>query len=185
MPQQLTATISPTAPRAVSTGRGTVHSIESARRQRLRQGAPRGVIRVLIVGSRAINRAGLRLLLEDYAGVVVVGEAASGSEGARLACTTDPDVALLDAGHWEPDPAASTALLARQVAVLLLTECDGDDRALAALRAGATGVVPKDSHPAELASAVRTLAGGGALLPPRVTRRLITELVNTTSSTPR
>ena len=69
--------------------------------------------------------------------------------------------------------------------MLLLTECDPDDRLLAAIRAGATGVLAKDSHPAELASAVRTLAAGGALLPPRTTRRLITELVNTTPTIPR
>jgi DNA-binding NarL/FixJ family response regulator len=140
---------------------------------------------VLVVGSHAITRAGLRMLLEDDAGLAVVGEAASGGEAARLAGATDPDVVLLDAGCLEPDPVASTRLLAGRVAILLLTECEADDRVLAALRAGATGVLPKDSHPAELASAVRTLASGGALLPPRTGRRLIAELVNTTPAVPR
>jgi DNA-binding NarL/FixJ family response regulator len=140
---------------------------------------------VLVVGSHAITRAGLGRILEDDTGLAVVGEAASGREGARLARSTAPDVVLLDAGRLEPDPAASTRLLAGRVAVLLLTECDPDDRVLAAIRAGATGVLAKDRHPAELASAVRTLAAGGALLPPRTTRRLITELVNTTPSRPR
>jgi DNA-binding NarL/FixJ family response regulator len=61
--------------------------------------------------------------------------------------------------------------------VLLLTAREADDHVLAAVRAGATGVLAKESHPAELASAVRTLAAGGALLPPSMTRQLISELV--------
>jgi DNA-binding NarL/FixJ family response regulator len=182
MPFRLTATMAPSPPRAGSAAHATVHSIESARR-RFRGQASRHVIRVLVVGSHAITRAGLRLLLEHDAGVAVVGEAASGHDGARLARSTDPDVVLLDAGS-EPNLAASTRLLAGRVAVLLLTECDPAERVLAAIRAGATGVLANDSHPAELASAVRTLANGGALLPPRATRRLITELVNTTPTTP-
>jgi len=185
MLQQLTATVAPSAPRAGFAGRGTVLSIESARRRRSRRPASRDVIRVLIVARHAITRAGLRRLLEDDAGLAVVGEAASGDEGARLVRSTGPDVVLLEASCLEPDPAASTRQLAHRVAVLLLTEYEADDRVLAALRAGATGVLPKDSHPAELASAVRTLASGGALLPPRTGRRLIRELVNTTPTVTR
>ena len=183
MSYRLTATMVPPPPRGGSAGHGTVHSIESARR-RFRRQASGDVIRVLVTGGHAITRAGLRLLLEGDAGLAVVGEAASGRDGARLARSTDADVALLDAGSFESDLVATTRLLAPRVAVLLLTECDPDERVLAAIRAGATGVLAKDSHPAELASAVRTLANGGALLPPRTTRRLITELVNTTSITP-
>jgi DNA-binding NarL/FixJ family response regulator len=183
MPCRLTATMTPPPQQAGSAAHGTVHSLESARR-RFRRQASRDVIRVLVAGGHAITRAGLRRLLEDDAGLAVVGEATSGRDGVRLARSTDPDVALLDAGCFEGDLVASTRLLAPRVAVLLLTERDPDEHVLAAIRAGATGVLAKDSHPAELASAVRTLANGGALLPPRTTRRLITELVNTTSTTP-
>jgi DNA-binding NarL/FixJ family response regulator len=157
---------------------GTVHSIESARRRRRHHASASG-IRVLVIGCHAISRAGLRRLLEDDGGVVVVGEAASGWDGARLASMTDPQVVLVDARRAQPDPAASTRMLAERAAVLLLTECDLDCRLLAAIRAGATGVLAKDSRPADLSSAVRTLAAGGALFPPATTRRLITELVNT------
>jgi DNA-binding NarL/FixJ family response regulator len=185
MPQQLMATMAPPGSWAGSRGRGTVHSLDSARRQRLRSPAPGDVIRVLVVGRQAITRAGLRRLLEDDHGLAVVGEAATGREATSLMRSTAPHVALLDTDCLEHEPAASTRLLADRVAVLLLTERDPDDRVLAAIRAGATGVLAKDSHPAQLTSAVRTLAAGGALLPPRTTRRLITELVNTTPSAPR
>jgi DNA-binding NarL/FixJ family response regulator len=182
MPQPLIATMAPSAPRTAATGIGAVLSIESARRRRLGRPASRDGICVVIVGSQAITRAGLRMLLEDDTGLAVIGEAASAEEGARLVQYMEPDVVLLDAGRLEPDPGASTRALGSRAAVLLLTECEADDRVLAALRAGATGVLPKDRHPAELASAVRTVASGGALLPPSIGRRLITELVNTTQT---
>jgi DNA-binding NarL/FixJ family response regulator len=185
MAQRITATRTPPAPPAAADHGGAVLSIEHARRRRSRAPVPDGVIRVLVVGSHALTRAGLRRLLEDEPGLAVVGEAASGCEAAALARWTDPDVALLDAGCLQPDPADFTHALGGRIAVLLLTDCEADDRLLAALRAGARGVLPKHSHPAELASAVRTVAGGGALLPPLTTRRLITELVNTTPATRR
>jgi DNA-binding NarL/FixJ family response regulator len=184
MPQQIAAMSTPPPPREPD-GRGTVLSIEYARRRRSRPSAPGGVIRVLVLGSHALTRAGLRRLLEDDAGIAVIGEAPSGREGAGLVRATDPDVVLIDAGWLEPDPADLTRMLGGRFAVLLLTDSETDDRLLAALRAGATGVLPKDSHPAELASAVRTVAAGGALLPPSTTRRLISELVNTTPNIPR
>jgi DNA-binding NarL/FixJ family response regulator len=182
MPWQLNATASP-VPWAASPGVGTIHSIDSARR-RLRGPASADVIRVLVVGHQAITRAGLRRLLEDDERIAVVGEAASGRQASRLVRRTNPHVVLLDAGRSETELAATTRTLAGYVAVLLLTECDPDDHVLAAIRAGATGVLAKDSDPTALASAVRTLAAGGAFLPPRATRRLITEFVKSTPSTP-
>lgn len=184
MPREITATMTP-PPRGEASGLGgTVLSIEHARQRRSRPTVPGGDIRVLVVGSHALTRAGLRRLLEDDAGLTVIGEAANGAEAARQARSTAPDVVLLDAGSREPDPAALTRLLSGSVAVLLLTDHEAGDRLLAAVRAGATGVLPMDSHPAHLASAVRTVAGGGALLPPRTTRRLLRELVET-PTTPR
>ena len=173
------AAMDPVAP-TLNSRHGAIHSIASARRQRSRRTVSPTDIRVLLVGSHALGRAGLGRLLEDDAGVAVIGEAARSREAAELLPATDPHVVLLDAGWREPDPAACTRLLAGRVAVLLLTDCEADDRLHAAIRAGAAGVLQLDSHPAELASAVRTLAGGGALLPPRTARRLIRELADLT-----
>jgi DNA-binding NarL/FixJ family response regulator len=159
---------------------GTVLSIDLARRRRLRRPATFTAIGVMVVGSHSLTRAGLRRLLDDAAGLTVVGEAGSAREAARLLRFMSPDVVLLDASG-ELELAGSMRLLGARVPVLLLAEPQGDDELLSALRAGATGVLPRDSRPAELASAIRMLAGGGALLPPRTVRRLIEELVNSTS----
>jgi DNA-binding NarL/FixJ family response regulator len=163
-------------------GRGTIHSIERARRRRSRGAAAR-LIRVLVVGGHALSRAGLSQLLEDDADLAVVGAAAGRDDAAALARSTEPHVVLVDADCRQHDLVAAARTLGQLAPVLLLTESEADDRVIAALRAGATGVLAKDSHPAELASAVRTLADGGALLPPRTTRRLIRELVNHTPTT--
>lgn len=162
-------------------GLGTIHSIERARHRRSRGSASR-TIRVLVVGGSALTRAGLTRLLEDDAELAVVGSVARRDEGTALVGSTDSDVVLVDVGCPEHDLEISVRVLCRLAPVLLLTDCEADDRVLAALRAGATGVLEKDCHPAELASAVRTLADGGALLPPRTTRRLIRELVNDSST---
>jgi DNA-binding NarL/FixJ family response regulator len=59
--------------------------------------------------------------------------------------------------------------------VLILTTFDLDEYAFNALRAGASGFVLKDVPPAELVSAIRTVARGDAVVSPRVTRRLLQE----------
>jgi DNA-binding NarL/FixJ family response regulator len=182
MAQQLTATVAFPAAPASSTGRGAVISIEAARRRRSRGRAPRDVIRVLVIGRHAISRAGLRRLLEANAGVEVSDEAATARDAARLLRATDPDVVLVDADGVEPDPTACSCMPDGPVPVLVLTACDADDRLLAALRAGAAGVLSKDSPPASLVSAVRTLGGGGTPRPPRTTRRPLEERIDSTAT---
>jgi DNA-binding NarL/FixJ family response regulator len=59
--------------------------------------------------------------------------------------------------------------------VLVLTTFDLDEYVYAALRAGASGFLLKDSGPGELLHAIRTIAAGDALLAPSITRRLISE----------
>ena len=61
------------------------------------------------------------------------------------------------------------------VRVLILTTFDPDEYVYQALRAGASGFVLKDIPPEELVTAVRTVADGGALLAPSITRRLISQ----------
>jgi DNA-binding NarL/FixJ family response regulator len=110
----------------------------------------------------------------------VVGEAASGEEAVAIAHRLRPDVALIDAALPGLDSVQATRQIASQsrVAVILLIASQDDEHSLPALRAGATGLLLKDTEPAELVRAVETLARGEALLSPGLTRRLIAELAS-------
>jgi DNA-binding NarL/FixJ family response regulator len=135
-------------------------------------------IRVLIADSHRLVRAGLRVLLEGIDRITVLGEAATGDEVVELARSLRPDVVLVDAGLPGLDCVEATrrVLSGPRIAVLLLIATESDERSFAALRAGATGLLLKDTHPSELVRAVKLLAQGDALLCPPLARRLITEL---------
>jgi DNA-binding NarL/FixJ family response regulator len=136
------------------------------------------LVRVVIADSQMLVRSGYRLLLEGASGIGVVGEAATGEEVVALAGRIRPDVVLIDVGLPGLDCVEATRLILTQTgcAVMLLTGTESDERVFAALRAGASGLMLKDTEPAELARAVRLLAHGEALLSPGLTRRLIEEL---------
>jgi DNA-binding NarL/FixJ family response regulator len=136
--------------------------------------------RLLIAGGDALLRAGLRMLLEADGRITVAGEAATGEEAIAAARRISPDVVLLDEELPGPDCVEVTSRMVSEagVAVMLLTSAEGDERIFAALRAGASGLLLKDTEPAELVRAVDALAKGGALLSPSLARRLIVELAS-------
>jgi DNA-binding NarL/FixJ family response regulator len=140
-----------------------------------------GTIRVLIAHGQALMRAGYRVLLELDERIVVVGDAASGQEAIGLAEQTRPDVVLLDIGLPGLEQPDGTARIVShrafaKAALLLMTASATDERGFSALRAGAVGVLAKETKAAELRRAVRLLACGGAVLPAAAVPRLITEL---------
>ena len=141
---------------------------------------PASAVRVLIADGQAVVRAGFRALLEDDQRISVIGEASTGEEAVALAHRIRPDVVMIDAGLPGLDSVEATGRMLSQsgVSVMLLVASDGDDRGLAALRAGASGLLLKDTEPAELVQAVEALARGDALLSPALTRRLIAELAS-------
>jgi DNA-binding NarL/FixJ family response regulator len=139
------------------------------------------VIRVLIADDQALVRAGFRVLLESEPDVRVVGEAANGGEAIALARHERPDVVLMDIRMPGIDGLEATRQIAGDprlddVRILILTTFESDENLFAALRAGASGFLLKDTDPVELLRGVRLVADGEALLSPRVTRRLIAEL---------
>jgi len=137
-------------------------------------------IRVLVADGQAWVRAGLRVLLESCDRLRVVGEVATGEAAVALARQIRPDVALLDTRLPGLDSVDATAMMIAEsgVAVMLMTASEGDERIFAALRAGASGLVLKDTEPAELVRAVEALARGEARLAPTLARRLIAELAS-------
>jgi DNA-binding NarL/FixJ family response regulator len=137
-------------------------------------------IRVLIAEGQALVRAGFRVLLERDARMTVVGEAATGEEAVALARRFSPDVVLIDAKLPGLDSIQATGLVTAETRahVMLLTASEGDERIFAALRAGASGLLVKDTEPTELIRAVDALARGEALLSPSLARRIIADLAS-------
>jgi DNA-binding NarL/FixJ family response regulator len=133
-------------------------------------------IRVAIADDQSLVRIGLRMVLEAEPDLVVVGEAADGRGAIALVDSIEVDVMLMDVRMPEVDGIAATqAIVAggRPTRILVLTTFDLDEYAFAAIRAGASGFLLKDSRPAELVDAIRTVHSGEAALSPRITRRMI------------
>jgi DNA-binding NarL/FixJ family response regulator len=138
------------------------------------------VIRVLVADDQALVRGSFRLLVDTAADLEAIGEAATGAEAVEIAAREKPDVLLMDIRMPDLDGIEATRRITRSpqtaaVRVLILTTFDLDEYVYAALRAGASGFLLKDTPPADLLAAIRIVAAGDALLAPAVTRRLIAE----------
>lgn len=145
-----------------------------------------GAIRVLIVDDQSMIRAGFAALLDAHEGISVVGTAEDGAGIADVVRSVRPDVVLMDIRMPRVNglDAARTVLAMPGVPprVIMLTTFDADEYVFAALRAGASGFLLKDSPPEELTRAVRTVAAGEALLSPKVTRALIADYASRPSA---
>ena len=133
-------------------------------------------VRVLVVDDDALVRSGLRLMLGEAPDITIVAEASDGDEVPAAVAAHRPDVVLMDLRMPRVDGVRATAELLGAddpPAVLVLTTFDSDQDVLAALRAGATGYLVKDTPPADIEDAIRRVAAGGTSLSPSVTRRLI------------
>ena len=142
-----------------------------------------GAIHVLVADGQRLVRAGLRRLFDDEPDLTIAGEAAGGEELLSLVRSLQPDVVVVDAALPGVDGLEATRRIlaeapAGAVGVMLLVESENDETMLASLQAGAGAVLAKDSQGPEILHAVRVLAGGGAMLGPDLTRRLIALLLS-------
>ena len=140
-------------------------------------------IRILIADDQELIRIGLRLVLDAYDDLDVVGTAGDGREAVELVAALRPDVVLMDIRMPRLNGLEALAeLTATQsphpVRVLILTTFDLDEYVFAALRAGAAGFLLKDASRERLVEAIRVIHAGDALLSPSVTRRLIAHLAH-------
>lgn len=140
-------------------------------------------VSVMLADDQDLVRIGLRALLDNEPGMTVVAEAADGLGAVREAQRTRPDVILMDIRM----PGIDGIEAARRIAdddtltdtrVIVLTTFDHDTYVFDALRHGASGFLLKNAPPETLLAAIRTVAGGGAMLTPSVTRSLIREFVS-------
>ncbi|MEU0071608.1 response regulator transcription factor [Streptomyces sp. NPDC006332] len=144
-------------------------------------------VRVLLADDQTLVREAFAMLVESAPDMEVVGQAATGREAVRLAGGTRADLVVMDLRMPDLDGIEATRLIAANedlagVRVLVLTTYDTDENIVEALRAGASGFLVKDTRPAELLDAIRTVAAGDALLSPGPTARLIERFLRSPSA---
>ena len=145
--------------------------------------SPQRRVRVVIVDDDALVRTALRLILESDSGVTVLGEGADGRSGYDAARSLRPDVVLMDLHMPGTDGVWATAQIAADcpdTKVLVLTAFDTDAMVAAALRAGATGFLLKDSAPEIIFRAVHAAADGQRAFSGSVLDRLVEAAVEAT-----
>jgi DNA-binding NarL/FixJ family response regulator len=144
-------------------------------------------IRVVLADDQNLVRAAFAMLVESARDMEVVGQAATGREAVELARTERADLIVMDIRMPDLDGIEATRLIAADenlagVRVLVLTTYDTDEHIVEALRAGASGFLVKDTRPAELLDAIRTVAAGDALLSPGPTARLVARFLRAPSA---
>ena len=135
-------------------------------------------ISVVVADDQVLVRAGFRVLVDTAPDLRVVGEAGTGEEAVEVARRVRPDVVLMDIRMPRVDGIQATRRILEPgstTRIMILTTFDLDEYVFAALRAGASGFLLKDTPPADLLAAIRVIAAGEGLLAPTVTRRLIEE----------
>jgi DNA-binding NarL/FixJ family response regulator len=144
-------------------------------------------IRVLLADDQTLVRAAFAMLVESARDMEVVGQAATGREAVELARSARADLVVMDIRMPDLDGIEATRLIAADenlagVKILVLTTYDTDENIVEALHAGASGFLVKDTRPAELLDAIRTVAAGEALLSPGPTARLIARFLRSPSA---
>jgi DNA-binding NarL/FixJ family response regulator len=131
---------------------------------------------VLLADDQELMRMAFRMVIETQPDMSIAGEAANGREAVAAAARLRPDVVLMDVRMPEMDGVEATRLIvesASRARIIILTTFDLDEYVFAALRAGASGFLLKDTPPSDLLSGIRAVASGDAVVAPSVTRRLL------------
>ena len=145
------------------------------------------ILKVLLVDDDALVRAGLRVILSSAGDIDVVAEVGDGTGAVDAVRQHRPDVVLMDIRMPQMDGITATAALRQLDApphVIVLTTFQADEQVVAALRAGASGFLVKDTPPSDIINAVRLVAAGDAIVSPSVTRTLLSHF-GTTEATER
>lgn len=153
----------------------------------MNEGHTNGVpIRVLVVDDHDLFRTGLASLLGAQPDIEVVAQASGGNMGIRLASELRPDVVLMDLRMPDIEGAEATFTIMQRdpsMRVLALTAVSEDAAVSAAMCAGASGFLAKDTPISEIVAAVRAAAGGSSWLSPRAAEVVLGRIRNAGSTT--
>jgi DNA-binding NarL/FixJ family response regulator len=133
-------------------------------------------ITLLLVDDQDLLRAGMAMVLGAAPGLRVVGEATNGADAVARAAELAPDVVLMDVRMPGLDGIEATRRITAEhpaTRVIILTTFDLDEYAFGGLNAGASGFLLKDAPSDDLIAAIHTVAGGEAIVSPRITQRML------------
>ena len=136
-------------------------------------------IRVMIADDHPIVREGLEVVLASQLDMELVAQATNGDEAVLLAQETQPDVIIMDLQMPVKDGMTAIREIGEanlNAQILVLTSFPDDDKVFAAIKAGATGFLLKDSPPEHLLDAIRTVHRGDSVLQPAIATKLIEEI---------
>lgn len=127
------------------------------------RGAEAPPMRVVVVDDHPLLRASIRQVLGSAGDMEWVGEARDGAEALEVVARTRPDVVLMDLSMPGLDGLGATRLIVRScpgTRVLVLTSSTDPGRVRHSLRAGASGLLPKDGDPSTILAGIRSLVDG-------------------------
>lgn len=140
-------------------------------------------IRIVIADDQELVRAGFTMVINSQSDMQVVGQASNGDEAIRLAERLMPDIVLMDVRMPGMDGITATEHITRMdnggrpIRVIILTTFDLDEYVMAAIHAGASGFLLKDTEPETLLRSIRTVYQGNAIIAPTATKRLIEKML--------
>ena len=137
--------------------------------------------RLLLVDDHAVVRSGLRMLLENQAGLEIVGEAGTGREALALVKELQPNMVLMDIGLPDMSGIEVTRQIKQQwpgVSVVALTIHEDEEYFFKMLQAGVSGYVPKRAAPEELLTALQTAIDGDVYLYPSLAKLLVKDYLS-------
>lgn len=142
----------------------------------------KGVIRVAIADDQELVRVGFTMVINSQQDMQVVAQAANGEQIVKLTESEHPDIILMDVRMPVMDGLEATRRILQQKAnantrIIILTTFDLDEYVMAAIHAGASGFLLKDTEPETLLNSIRTVYQGNAIIAPTATKRLIESMI--------
>jgi two-component system nitrate/nitrite response regulator NarL len=134
------------------------------------------VVSIVLIDDHPLFSRGLELLLNGTGDVKVVGRADDATAAVPLVDRTGPDLAVVDLTMPPPGGVEAVRQIKThfpRVRVLVLSGTADEGEAIAALRHGADGFLPKTAEPADLVPPMLALARGWSVLPTGLMRRLL------------
>jgi DNA-binding NarL/FixJ family response regulator len=133
-------------------------------------------LKVLIADDHGVVRKGLRLLLQEYSELEVVGEAANGREVVKMAGELSPNIVLMDVAMPLLNGIEAAEQIRKgnpEIGVIMLTMHADESYVLRALNAGVKGYLLKESAEDDLLRAVKAVSQGKPFFSPAITQTLL------------